>query len=112
MSSERSMAPRSSLRVEMYDHAPTAVVATADRNINARTILSRLLRACRVPDAAHRVDQLGLAGTLQLAAQVRDVHRQVLGVRPEVVTPDPLVDRRVVEHDALVAHEQLEEVEL
>src|SRR4051794_39803437 len=102
------MAVCSSSRVLMYDHVPTAVVATADSSISARTILSRKLMtdpwrsvdAGCVPHAAHRVDQLVLARALELAAQVGDVHRQVLRIRPEVVTPDPLVDRRVVEHDA------------
>ena len=52
------------------------------------------------------------AAFLRLAAQVADVDRQVLGIRPEVVVPDPVVDRRVVEHDAGVAHQQLEKLVL
>lgn len=31
---------------------------------------------------------------------------------PEVVVPDPVVDRRVVEHDPGIAHEQLEQLVL
>ena len=65
-----------------------------------------------VPDAAHGLDQAGLALGLGLAPQVADVHGEVLRVGAEVVVPDAVVDRRVVEHDTLVAHEQLEQVEL
>ena len=66
----------------------------------------------RVPHTADGVDQLGLAGKFELAAQVGDVDGEVLAVGPEVVAPDPVVDGRVVEHDPLVAQQQLEQVEL
>src|SRR6187200_3460691 len=116
MSSEWSTARSSSWRVLTYDHAPTEIVAVAANVISARMILSRRLidsvRSGGVTHAADGVDQLGLARLLQLATEVGDVHREVLRVRAEVVAPDPLVDRRVVQHDALVAHQQFEQVEL
>ena len=71
-----------------------------------------LIGAGDVADAAHGVDQPLLPAGLGLAPEVADVHGEVLRIRSEVVVPDPLVDRRVVEDDAGVADEQLEEVEL
>ena len=50
------------------------------------------LRPHRVPHAADRVDQLGQITGVDLAAQVADVHGEVLRVGSEVVVPDPLVD--------------------
>ncbi len=47
-----------------------------------------------------------------LAAEVADVDRQVLRVGAEVVVPDPVVDRGVIEHDPGVADQQFEQIEL
>ena len=58
------------------------------------------------------MDDLAVAFTFQLAAQVGDVHGKVLRVGPEVVAPDSVVDGAVLEDDALVAHQQFEQVEL
>ena len=94
---------------------PTDIVASAATAASAAAIRHcRLMRrlAGGVADAAHGLDQAGLTLGLGLAPQVADVHGEVLRVGAEVVVPDAVVDRRVVEHDTLVAHEQLEQVEL
>src|SRR5262245_39170202 len=65
-----------------------------------------------VPHAPDGVDQLGLVADLDLAPQVADVHGKVLRVRDEVIAPDAVVDRGVVEHDAGVPREELEQFEL
>src|SRR5262245_25666409 len=96
-----------------------ATVAPHASRTTARTILTRKLMAAaasrsphRVADASHGVDELALAITLELSAEVADVHGEVLRIGTEVVAPDAVVDRAVVEHDPAVAHEQLEDVEL
>ena len=63
-------------------------------------------------DTTHRVDQPLRSVLLGLAAEIADVDGEVLRVGSEVVVPDPLIDRRVVEHDPRVADKQLQQVEL
>ena len=121
-SSEASTSSSRRVLVARYDTTPTEIVVAAAIAARARAMrqrrLMRLTRGCRrrlagrVPDAADGLDQPRLALGLGLAAQVADVDGEVLGVGAEVVVPDAVVDRRVVEDDALVAHEQLEQVEL
>ena len=103
--SERAVDLGSSARcaVLTYDDTPDRRGRRAASSTSARTILSRRLttarRACSPRRA--RCGSAWLARLLQLAAQVADVHGEVLGVGAEVVAPDPVVDRRVVQHDAL-----------
>src|SRR3954454_20251243 len=66
----------------------------------------------RVAHPAHGVDQGRSARRGELAAQVADVDREVLGGGTDDVAPDARGPRGVVEYDALVADHQLQQDEL
>src|SRR3954468_2858591 len=65
-----------------------------------------------VPRAADRVQQPRLAAGLELAAQVGDEDLDRVRRRERVVAPDLFQQPLARDHDALVAHEVLEQLEL
>src|SRR5262245_53945251 len=89
------------------------ITANRARSVRGRSVTVRSrLRAHPVPDAAHRLDGVAVEGSIDLVAEVTDVH--VDDVRRAVVreVPDVLEQVRTREHRAGVAHEHLEEREL
>ena len=63
-------------------------------------------------DAAHGVDHPRLAVRLQLAPQIADEHVHDVAVHLEVVAPHPLQQLLAAQHDAAMAGQLLEQLEL
>src|SRR6185437_5235705 len=72
----------------------------------------RALRAKDVAGSPDRVQQPRLALGLELATQVRDEHLDRVRRRERVVAPDLVEQPLARDHDALVAHHVLEQLEL
>src|SRR3954471_22268811 len=87
----------------------TATATPAAAAMRVRSVTSASLLPEDVAHAADGVDGRVRTGLLQLAAQVADIDAQRVRGRTEVVAPHALVDQRVREHAAGVAHEQLEQ---
>src|ERR1700722_1989890 len=81
------------------------------RRPSARRARSRS-RAKDVAGPSNRVQQTRLALGLELAAQVRDEDLDRVGRRERVVAPDLVEQALAGDHDALVAHQVLEQFEL
>src|SRR4051794_17919707 len=73
--------------------------------------LDRQLRIAghAVADAAHRLDQVGLAAFVELRAQAADVGFDDVGLRIEVVVPHPLEEHGPGHHSPFVAHQFFEQ---
>src|SRR5581483_12161096 len=62
-----------------------------------------------IPDAAHRLDQAGLAGDVDLVAQMLDVDIDDVARAIEREVPDVFGDHRARQHGAGAPHEVLEQ---
>src|SRR3954452_17309955 len=111
-----------SSRMRRVVSAPTAIanasrmtmVSSAELPARRQRIGRRLklLRTEHVPRAADGVQQARLVTGLELAPQVRDEHLDGVRRRERVVAPD-LLEQALARHDdPLVAHEELEQLEL
>ena len=76
------------------------------------TRLVSAVRAADIAHPAHGLDDAGAAGVLDLGAQVRDVHVDVVGVAHVLVAECLVRDALAREHGAGVCHKQGEDVEL
>ena len=79
-----------------------------ERYAHANLVVRPSARLEDVPDAADRVEQLGLEVAIDLLAQSRDEHIHHVGAWIEVVAPDMREDHRLGEHASLVAKQILE----
>src|SRR5215207_8726792 len=86
-------------------------VSTADPPASRQRI-GRRLYAEDVARAADRVKEPGLATGFQLPAEVRDEHLDGVRDGERVVAPDLVEELLAGDHQALVAHEVLEQLEL
>src|SRR6185436_6061743 len=86
-------------------------VSPADRSARRHRIAIRSSTQ-DVPRAADGVQQARLAAGFELAAQVGDEDLDRVGGREGVVAPDLFEQALARHHDALVAHEVLEQLEL
>src|SRR3954452_19454367 len=96
----------------------TRKVSVADSSARRQRIerawSSEVIASCaqHVAGAADRVQEARLVGGLELAAQVGDEDLDGVRRRERVVAPDVLEQPLARDHDALVAHEVLEQLEL
>src|SRR5689334_20109637 len=87
---------------------------SAIRRPNARVTAGRQWRsrAEDIANAAHRVQQFLLEGTIDLVAQPAHEHVDDVGLRIEAVRPDVREDHRLRYDPAAIPHQVLEEREL
>src|SRR6185437_11971484 len=84
----------------------------AETRATARRTALASLRTKDVAGSPDRVQEAGLTLGLELAAQVRDEHLDRVGRRERVVAQDLIEQPLPRDHDALVAHQVLEQLEL